>query len=396
MIDDLARFRTALAERPEWQLTLGGIDLPDDFVAAAVGLAHGAGIALEPARLLAALDIGPLDVAGFMPAAENPDEGWPPLFWLPAQSAPIARSPADGVPAFDWVWVGPDPFTAPFHRDTIRSAGFRPMGRLTRVRTSLSAMIDGCGDEATLAPTGFIFHMSRCGSTLAAQMLAASPHHIVMSEPEPVDAVVQWATTSGVALARQVAALRAVVAALGRDRNGVSTRYFLKLDAWHAFALPLFRAAFPDTPWIFLYRDPAEVLVSLKAEPGMHSAPGGLPAALIGFDPATATNLDDYAARLFAALFDRVIDALPDGGLAVHYPGLVGAMTTSAIPAHFGFAPSPEESAAMARAATRDAKAPARAFASDSAAKRAAVSPTMTAAIETWLAERYAMLRLQQ
>ena len=391
MTGDLARFRTALAERPDWQLTLSGIDLPDDFVAAAVGMAHSAGIALDPTRLHAALDIGPLDVAGFMPAAEYPDDGWPPLFWLPAQSAPIARASVDGAPALDWVWVGPEPITAPFHRDTIRSAGFRPMGRLTRMRTGLSALIEGCGHEATLAPTGFIFHMSRCGSTLAAQMLAASPHHIVMSEPEPVDAVVQWATTSGVPLERQVTALRAVVAALGRDRNGISTRYFLKLDAWHGFALPLFRAAFPDTPWVFLYRDPAEVLVSLKAEPGMHSAPGGLPATLIGFDPAAASNLDDYAARLFAALFDHVIDALPDGGLAVHYLDLVDAMA-SAIPAHFGFAQSPGESAAMARAATRDAKAPTHAFVSDSAAKRAAVSPTMTAAIETWLAQRYATL----
>lgn len=36
-------------------------------------------------------------------------------------------------------------------------------------------------------PDGFIFHLSRCGSTLVSQMLAALPRYKVLSEPAPLD-----------------------------------------------------------------------------------------------------------------------------------------------------------------------------------------------------------------
>src|SRR5438874_313448 len=42
-----------------------------------------------------------------------------------------------------------------------------------------------------LRPSGLIFHMSRCGSTLVSQMLAALPANIVVSEAPPIDAIVQ-------------------------------------------------------------------------------------------------------------------------------------------------------------------------------------------------------------
>ena len=38
-------------------------------------------------------------------------------------------------------------------------------------------------------------------------------------------------------------------------------------DALPSKQLPLFRAAFPKTPWIFIYRDPVEVMVSLLRKP---------------------------------------------------------------------------------------------------------------------------------
>ncbi len=49
--------------------------------------------------------------------------------------------------------------------------------------------LPGPNDRPTRAPDGLVFHMSRCSSTLAAQMLAASPAHVVISEAPPIDAV---------------------------------------------------------------------------------------------------------------------------------------------------------------------------------------------------------------
>ena len=40
-----------------------------------------------------------------------------------------------------------------------------------------------------MRPSGFIFHMSRCGSTVISQMLAALAEHVVVSEAGPIDAL---------------------------------------------------------------------------------------------------------------------------------------------------------------------------------------------------------------
>src|SRR2546430_2644461 len=123
-------------------------------------------------------------------------------------------------------------------------------------------------------PSGFIFHMSRCGSTLLTQMLAALAHNIVISEASPIDAVVRAPHVRPALSDDQHALwLRWMIGALGQPRSGNERHYFIKLDCWHTLALPLFRRAFPDVPWGFLYRDPVEVLVSQLRMPGPQIIP---------------------------------------------------------------------------------------------------------------------------
>jgi hypothetical protein len=233
--------------------------------------------------------------------------------------------------------------------------------------------------------------MSRCGSTLVAQMLAAVPHHIVASEAAPIDEMLQWALSSGAPFDHQVAALRAIVAALGRNRSGTGRRYFLKLDAWHIFALPLFRAAFPGTPWIFLYRQPEEVVVSHVGMPGMHFVTGMLSATEVVADDSIM-SMEDRGAAVLARYLDAAVQHFPSGGgMLVNYANLRAAMEL-AIPTHFGFAPDADEAAAMLAATTRHSKAPDQAYSDDTARKRAAVTPEIAAAVETHLRDSYARI----
>lgn len=51
-------------------------------------------------------------------------------------------------------------------------------------QTEIDANPDGY-----LEPTGFVFHMSRCGSTLTANLMGASPHNLVYSESKPPTAL---------------------------------------------------------------------------------------------------------------------------------------------------------------------------------------------------------------
>ena len=151
--------------------------------------------------------------------------------------------------------------------------------------------------------------MSRCGSTLVSQMLAALPSNIVVSEASPIDTVVQagrW--RPDLSEDRQALWLNSIIGALGQKRSGNEQRYFVKLDCWHTLALPLFRRAFPAVPWVFLYRDPVEVLVSQLRIPGTQMIPGSVGPDLYGLErsygPGTA---EDYYAQVLAKVTEPAV-----------------------------------------------------------------------------------------
>ena len=370
--DSLTVFRQAVLASAGLLDRLGAIEMPDAFEAEAAAIAAETGIALPERGLFGRHSPAELD-------------RWPPAGWLPVRPA-SDRGPL----RFDWAWFGECRLLDPFYGDSARRVAARPLSRALRPRTALDALLTGAAAEETLAPQGFVFHMSRCGSTLAAQMLAAVPHHLVISEAEPIDAVVQWAFSSGAAREARIAALRAIVSALGRKR-GEARRYFVKLDSWHIHALPLFRAAFPDVPWIFLYRAPEEVMVSQSRMPGLHFAADMAPADAQP-EPGTPFSLEDRGARVLAGFLNAAAAHQELGkGMLIHYPDLAQAMDAE-IPAHFGFTPDAAERRLMDAAKARDAKAPGARFVADSDRKRAAVTPAIATAVAKHLREPYTRL----
>src|SRR6516165_1265487 len=82
---------------------------------------------------------------------------------------PIAINLEDETPSVDWGDFGALRFTDPFFDNTVaRWASGKPPPRT--VRTGLDALV--VLDQApSLDPSGLIFHLSRCGSTLLAQLL---------------------------------------------------------------------------------------------------------------------------------------------------------------------------------------------------------------------------------
>jgi hypothetical protein len=308
-------------------------------------------------------------------------DGPPGPGWLPAR---IRRNGVGLV--LDWVYFGARRLTEPFYADSVAAA--RSDGAAPFVSTPLGDLARWSDRPISLEPTGLIFHMSRCGSTLASQMLTASGVNIVVSEASPIDAVVRLDRDDR----DRVALLRAMVAALGQVRNPGEARYFLKLDSWHACALPLFRAAFPRTPWAFLYRDPAAVMVSHARRTGMQMASDLVPPSFYGLDPGGQTWGEDYAAQVLAAICGAALREYPaGGGLLANYDQLPEAVWTRLLP-HFGVASTPKEVEAMATAARFDAKAPGARFTPDAASKQGAVTPRIEAAVQRHLAGAYAQL----
>jgi hypothetical protein len=310
----------------------------------------------------------------------------PPAGWLP-----IRASWQAGELYAHWAYFGERRLRDPFFEGDARRSLYQPFNTLFRYVTAVDKLAAWLDERPHLEPSGFIFHMSRCGSTLVSQMLAVVDSNIVVSEASPIDGVVQtYLSKPDLGDERQHRWLRSMVGALGQKRCGDERRYFIKLDCWHSVALPLFRRAFPAVPWIFLYRDPVEVIVSQLRMPGAHMLPHGVGPSFHSveraYGPGTAEN---YYAQVLAKICEPALQHFDEGGgLLVNYRELPEAVLSTILP-HFGVTSSASDRAAMMAATRVDAKAPGFAFAPDSAAKQQAASPAARAAAERWLGHIY-------
>ena len=196
-----------------------------------------------------------------------------------------------------WRYLGDRRLTAAFFADSL--VGQPPDERRVCI-TPLSAL--GLLSDA-VPPTAFIFHVSRCGSTLLTQMLATLSQCIVLSEPPVLDAFFRWRHCCPEEATAQV--LRQLVSALGQKRNPAEQHCIVKLDSWHLPWMVWLREVFPETPFVLLYRQPNQVLASHQRQRGPQMVPGLLDTSMLqpdttGLAPA---DLDGYSARVLEALF---------------------------------------------------------------------------------------------
>ncbi|CAH0240706.1 hypothetical protein SRABI118_02707 [Massilia sp. Bi118] len=277
----------------------------------------------------------------------------------------------------------PARFTEPFFGDTLRA---QPREERRISHTPYERLAD-IGE--TLAPRLFIFHSSRCGSTLLAQMLAALPQCVVHSEPPVLDDFFNH--HGGQPHAQAVPLLRRLVGALGQRRAASETHYIVKLDCWHIRHLPLLRAAFPDTPFWFLYREPAAILASHRRQRGPQMVPDLVLPPDIGAG-IEAWDLEGYCAAVLRHIFS---EALAHAGQLrlLDYRQLPSVVWEELL-AELGLAPTPQQREALQARAGFHAKAGARAFSGDPAA--AQDTPPHLPQLLAMLAPLYAQLEARR
>lgn len=207
-------------------------------------------------------------------------------------------------PLVDWCYLGDTQFTDATFSETIARGMQRPFSAAFLHRTPL--------DELELTgpdPAGMIFHLSRSGVEQLSASLRTSGV-TVFAQP-PIDTIL----SSPDRLRRFV---RAVASAA--NVSTTASTYILELAPWQALDLAQFAAAFPSTPWIFLYRDPREVLASLASIPAEWTLPGFVKAERFGFDPATVEpgDLARYRTQLIEGLLRAVRECKVPGGQLVN------------------------------------------------------------------------------
>jgi hypothetical protein len=304
---------------------------------------------------------------------------------------PIRVHGGAAEPLVDWAVID-EPFTDPFFEQSAHRAMQHPFNQVFLRTTPLDVLDASPQTLPGGEPTGFVFHMSRCGSTLIAQMLSRLSDTIVLSEPQPLDGVLRLRRARALDDESTARRLRGMVAALCRPRRG-ERRSFVKFHAWHVVDLPLIARTFPATPWVFAFREPRAVMRSQEKNPGAEVVPLTIDPRVAGIEAGALASIApmEYCARILAAFCDA---ALANAGRGrsrfVDYADLPGAVFTDVLPS-FGVSPDADEMRRMHEIAMIDAKGEGGAFQSATSPPR--VSAEIERLASQWLGPVYAALR---
>jgi hypothetical protein len=254
-----------------------------------------------------------------------------------ARWTPIRLDFSGTAPVVYWADLSGERFVEPFFDQTVGRWASGPRSARV-VRTGLEALV-ALDAEPSLEPSGMIFHLSRCGSTLVSRLLGTLPGVVVIAEPSPLNGLLGL-DPNLVDRAALTQMVRLLVRALGRRRHSDEQHLVLKCTSWNIRQREIVAAAFPDTPWTWVQRDPALVLTSLLAEaPGwlrLQNWPQGANRRF-GVDPATvpAMTPTEFAAHALGAMLEAAAATDPAGRLCIDHTELPDAVWQRVVP-HFG------------------------------------------------------------
>ncbi|MDB6124198.1 MAG: Aspartyl/asparaginyl beta-hydroxylase [Pedosphaera sp.] len=308
--------------------------------------------------------------------------GWTPIWIVPQPTGPQV----------DWCHLNGLRFTHPFFNDTIEHAVRQPFNLLFRQCTSIDLLGEMYAAHPGLHPTGFIFHMSRCGSTLISQMLAALPQNLVLSEAGPIDGILRanlWNPKFDEP--QRIIWLQWLVSALGQPQQPDQKNYFIKFDSWNTLDLPLIHKAFPDVPWIFVYREPVEVIVSNMKQLAGKMLPGAVPPSLLDCDLVATLQMsrEEYCARALAKYCQSALaHHQQHPGLFINYTQLPDAVLSS-ISNFFKMKWTLSETELMLKATQFHVKNPSQPFIPDTDTKTRAASDLIRQVAGQWVRPLY-------
>jgi len=281
-------------------------------------------------------------------------------------------------PVLDWCNVGDTEFHEPFFDLDIEALLRDPFTNLFRRQELISDTIARRPNPET--PAGFIFHMSRCGSTLATQMLACSPEHTVLSEPSMLGRLLARAPGQTHDIDNRGPWLRAVFDAFA-TRSKSPQRVFVKFDAGHTSELAFFKETFPEVPWIFLVRNPVEVMQSHVDQPHWHVDPSS---------PEVET------ARILRRICTEAADAHDASRSRIVDYRRVTDFVVDELPALFGFECDADLRAKMLDRTLTNSKHTGQPWTSDSDAKRRTATEALHRAADEEVGEIYEILCAMQ
>ena len=314
--------------------------------------------------------------------------------WLPVDAVGV-----EGRPGLWWMEMADVRLAEPFFQQSVERA---KMDGTTRgeLFTEFDVLLQLEKSLESVPPTGFIFHSSRCGSTLVANACRTITNSIVLSEANPIDKLIArffTDATDGVKESLYSVFLRGVVHALGQRRSGSEQHLFIKFACTSFAQIERIKRIWPHVPWIFLYRDPIETIVSNVNDPPawLLDEDWRVLASIIGVKPddVAAMTLEERCARSIASFYAQACSLATERSMLLNYNQLSVPVLVNVLE-FFNVSPTAEELEAITRTSGVYAKevSGTRPFVADAEAKQQRASDLIREMAARWANEPYQCL----
>lgn len=341
-----------------------------------------------------------------------------------------SATPYAGITGFfctlDWSVHKLDPASTPMFRDlTAKSAscdGPRKMdlGKVVQAARERDSDINPrrVSSVHVLNLAAVVFHESRCGSTLVANILAGmnpAAHRVYSESPPPLHALKTVCGEDYSHCTKTISAriLRDVIYLMSRSNDLKETRVFFKVQSLGSRNIEVFQQAFPATPWLFVYRDPVEILMSQLANgprnancvrpQRLHTQPTSVHRVWQHRGSSATTNLktlspEEYCAVHLATITETAVEQLQYGsqlqGVPINYASLK-PMLLKVLPTRLNVTMGPEEVRRIDLVASQYSKgrgSKAGIFTEDSHQKQSKATEAIRKAARTYLQPSYEAL----
>jgi hypothetical protein len=322
----------------------------------------------------------------------NADQSTELKGWLPVDAVVV-----DGRPGLSWMEMSGVSLSEPFFQQTVERA--RRESRAERF-TEFDVLLQLEKQLDSVAPTGFIFHSSRCGSTLVANACRAVSNSIVLSEANAIDKLIARFITdadNSVKESLYSVFLRGVVHALAQRHTGNEQNLFIKFACCSFTQFERIKRIWPNVPWLFLYRDPVETIVSniRNVPPWLIDSDRRVLASITNTSPAAIAkmSLEELCARTIGSLYSTAYDLANGNGMLLNYKQLSVPVIADVLN-FFKVSLSTEELERIARTSEVYSKEASgtRAFVADRDTKQKLASDLIREMSERWAEGPYRLL----
>jgi hypothetical protein len=294
-----------------------------------------------------------------------------------------------------------------FSADSLREPFFdQTVARLRRFslgefETNAEELLKAGNQVPLIVPSGLIFHISRCGSTLIANALRVAAGARVLAEATPIAYLLGpylsavWPVALEEWQSSRAELLRAVVNLYGQGGPGNSPRVVIKFSSVGILSMDFIRSVWPSVPTLIVVRDPVEVIVSNLQAPGSWMRMKSVPLRAcdtfgLAAGDVVSMSPEEYAARIVGGFCQAAAPSIDSNTAVVDYAA-INDVTLRKIAQLFGLDLLPAGSPVLQRTLETQAKDARNwiPFRDDRNRKQFAATSRLRLEVDRWAREPY-------